>query len=182
MIIECDAKPLAGLTRQLADFCVRHHPAELVGDMVEGYSPSHDVCRAMIDAAAELAAARSVPLANYAFPLTGLPDRAWQGRLQPAQILRLDPAAIERKRRAAEGYVALRAEVDHAWRELGIDAFACEALYDTATLGRDPPEQPPFYESFGERQVALGRYQQVLRYRSHVQPLVAALRRELALS
>ena len=34
---------------------------------------------------------------------------------------------------------------------------------------------PPFYEQYGERQVAAGYYQQVLRYGDHFLPLAAAL-------
>jgi hypothetical protein len=36
--------------------------------------------------------------------------------------------------------------------------------------------RPPFYEEYGERQVAAGHYKRVLRYREHVLPLAAALK------
>jgi hypothetical protein len=35
---------------------------------------------------------------------------------------------------------------------------------------------PPFYEQYGERQVAAGHYARVLRYRAHMLPLAEALR------
>lgn len=37
------------------------------------------------------------------------------------------------------------------------------------------PEEPPFYEAYGEKLVAAGHYQQVIRYREHLVPLAEAL-------
>jgi hypothetical protein len=37
-------------------------------------------------------------------------------------------------------------------------------------------EEPPYYESYGERQVAAGRYPRVLRFREHFLPVSRALR------
>src|SRR5438552_300306 len=42
-----------------------------------------------------------------------------------------------------------------------------------------PPEDPPYYERYGERQVIAGHYERVLRYREHFAPLEAALRHRI---
>ena len=66
-------------------------------------------------------------------------------------------------------------------RNFGKKAFATEAFYDAAVLGDEPPTIPPYYESYGEKQVASGHYDRVIRYQNHVKPLVAAIRKGLGL-
>jgi hypothetical protein len=62
-------------------------------------------------------------------------------------------------------------------REFGEDGFSRE-YFIPATLREDFAafgSAAPFYEAHGEKQVAAGRYAQVIRYRCHIEPLVAAL-------
>jgi hypothetical protein len=88
---------------------------------------------------------------------------------------------LAHKLKAAWGYRALRAEVQAALAAVGPDAFAVECLRPVPgrpgqTLRFDGP---PFSERHGERQVAAGYYDQVLRYRQHVLPVVEAVRRHV---
>ena len=79
-----------------------------------------------------------------------------------------------RKLRRASEYAELREEVERALQANGAEAFRTECLRPagpaTSTL-----TVPPFYEEFGERQVASGRYAEVIRYQTHVLPLRQAL-------
>ena len=62
-------------------------------------------------------------------------------------------------------------------REYGEEGFSRE-YFLPATLTEDFAaftREAPFYETHGEKQVAAGRYADVIRYRSHIAPLVAAL-------
>jgi hypothetical protein len=45
------------------------------------------------------------------------------------------------------------------------------------SCGRYSLNEQPFYERYGEKQVAAGFYTQVLRYREHMLPLAEGLRR-----
>lgn len=60
---------------------------------------------------------------------------------------------------------------------MGVEAFRVEYLrpVDSRAGYGGPAEEPPFYERYGEQQVAAGHYERVLRYREHVAPLAKAL-------
>jgi hypothetical protein len=89
----------------------------------------------------------------------------------------LDEAAHARKLSAARGYPELASEVQAAFDGFGTDAFRVESLrpVSPAAVRYLLAEDPPFYESYGERQVHAGRYSRVLRYRTHALPLADAL-------
>src|SRR5207249_2018913 len=63
------------LAGELAAALVRERIPYVVGDAAEGYNPSHDVCRLLINAAVEIVRrSAGTQIANYDFPLTGIPD------------------------------------------------------------------------------------------------------------
>jgi hypothetical protein len=43
-------------------------------------------------------------------------------------------------------------------------------------------QDPPYYERYGEQQVAAGHYDRVIRYRAHIQPLMQALWHDVGLN
>ena len=77
----------------------------------------------------------------------------------------------------------LKAQLKHIIEGVPLDAFRIECLRPVgnrsgaAWIG----DEPPFYELYGERLVAAGRYQKVIRYREHVLPLAEAMRKKLEL-
>jgi len=140
----------------------------VVGDAMEGYNPAHDLCRLVVDAAVALAP-RTVR--SFDFPLVGPPDRRLAGRVR----LVLDDVAFARKLDAAHAYDGLGDEVAQALSDSGRDAFRVEALDPSVPVG--DWAEPPYYERYGEQQVARGAYGRVLRYRDHVRPIAEALAR-----
>lgn len=184
MLLKKDGARLAPLVLQLQQAMAASFPAIVIGDMCEGYNPSHDVCRAMIGAACELAAAQgSAPEQNLAFPLIGDPMKAWTGRLTPVTTLTLDEAALNEKMAAAQGYEQLRRELETALASSGRQAYAQEAFYTPLQeRGLDIlPEEPPFYESYGAKQVSLGKYKDLISYQEHVLPSINSMRKALGL-
>lgn len=149
----------------------------VVSDAEEGYNSGHDICRAIVDAAVDVAehrAARSI--ASFDFLLVGRPD-AHDGH-QHADV-HLDDGALQRKLEAARRYPEMAAEVDSALQRFGSDAFRVECLRAVTPARRELAEwvdDVPFYERFGEQQVAAGIYTDVIRAREHIHPLVDALR------
>jgi hypothetical protein len=82
------------------------------------------------------------------------------------------------------GSVGLREHADLARRSgsdfggAGAPDFRVEWLRPVVARGesaRPFTGERPFYEEYGERQVAAGHYTRVLRYREHVLPLTRAL-------
>jgi len=191
------------LADELADELIREKILCVAGDAVEGYNPAHDVCRLIINAAVEMASrALGERVANFEFTLVGRPDECREDERASALWLQLDDAAFARKLTAARNYPELAAEVEAALSgaaSVGLrahpDLAASSglnrvAVADTSASGETfrveclrPAREfgqefgvVPFYEQYGERQVAAGYYTRVLRYHEHMLPLAEALR------
>jgi hypothetical protein len=167
-----------GLAEELADALVCERTEYVAGDAVEGYNPEHDACRLIITAAVEIVKrAKGQHVANYDFLLLGQPNACPDDLRAEAIWLELDDAAFARKLAAARAYPELAGEVDIALRETQVDAFRIECLRPVprGVAGDGLAEEAPFYERYGEKQVAAGYYDRVLRRHEHMIPLAEAL-------
>jgi hypothetical protein len=200
-VLDFDHSRFTRLVDEMAAWMIRERIDCVAGDAREGYNPAHDVCRLITDAAVRLVHLTSRgQIANYDFTLVAPPGHC-PGALRPGAVrLDLDEAAFARKLTAARNYPELRAEVEAALSgagSVGMLEHPDLALRSRADFGA--PGAPdfrvewlrpvgghgdaaapfdgarPFYEEYGERQVAAGHYARVLRYREHVLPLAAAL-------
>jgi hypothetical protein len=168
---------LEELTESLAEEGINY----IAGDAIEGYNPTHDVCRLIINAAVEKLRRRDDrSLLNFDFLLAGPPDACPSHLREGALWLSLNDQDFKRKMNAAQSYPDLWPEVANALNVNGPDAFRVECLRPVrdSTQGYIL-EEPPFYERHGENRVATGVYRQVLRYREHMLPLVEAIRRQV---
>ena len=158
-------------------------PSLVGGDAIEGCETTHDLCRYVINATCEAHFNRSGSrFANLDFPLLGKPNSSGPPTDDDIR-LSLDEAAFERKLAAARGYRELQAEVEGALSKFGPAAFTSETLR-SADLheGLDGlSSEPPYYEVSGEKRVSEGRYQNVIRYRQHMLPVVKEMRERLGL-
>jgi len=84
----------------------------------------------------------------------------------------LDDEAFARKLEATSRYTSLKAEVEAAFERYGRDAFRVEFLRRVAEGPPPPRSWIPYYEEVGEQRVRTGRYASVLRYGSHVKPII----------
>lgn len=182
------------LVDELCDEFKQHEITCVVGDAVEGYSTSHDVCRLMIDAAVEKNRLQSNRLQsnrgleNYDFMLVQSPTECGSQRRERAIPTTLDDATLNKKYAAAREYYADHAGlVDETLQKLGgLEGLRTEVLHSVVNRFAAPlldddfdgfETQKPYYEIYGEQQVAAGHYQQVIRYREHIAPLARTLRR-----
>jgi len=167
------------LAEELADALAGEEVEYTVGDAIEGYNPAHDICRLIINAAAEILRRRhSFSLANFDFLLAGVPDTCPSLLQGQAIRLCLNDGDFKRKLNAALSYPELLDEIQSAFSAHCPDAFRVECLRPVSDrCGRYLLNEQPFYERYGEKQVAAGRYTQVLRYREHMVPLAEGLRR-----
>ena len=175
-----DHELFAALARELADEFVRERIDYVAGDAEEGYNTAHDICRLVINAAVEMASReRGVEMGNYDFLLTGRPSECPDRLRERAVWLRLDDATVGRKLNAADNYPELASEVEAAIKENGRSAFRVECLRPVECgdgVGRRFDAEKPYYELYGERQVAAGHYEKVIGYREHILPIAEALR------
>lgn len=171
-----------GTFLQLADELAGELLAEradcVVSDAIEGFNPSHDVCRLVTNAALRMARRESgEEIASFDFLLEGPPDACPDDRRDTAIWVRLDDGALGRKLSAANAYTELRSEVERTVSRYGTEPFRTECLRPSESA--DPygwdPARVPYYETYGAQRVAAGAYDAVLRFREHMQPIAEAL-------
>jgi len=175
-VLDGEHARFTALADELADAIVSDGIDTVAGDAVEGFNPSHDVCRYVVNAAVRLARARTGrDIACYAFPLEAAPDAPLSAG--GALRLRLDEAVLSQKLSAAEAYEELRAEVRRALDRFGPEAFRTECLWPADVSDRYGWDagRTPFYEMHGAQRVACGAYERVVTFREHVKPLADAL-------
>ncbi|HKR60386.1 MAG TPA: hypothetical protein VJS64_11685 [Pyrinomonadaceae bacterium] len=162
------------LARTLASHLLKQQVEYVVGDALEGYNPVHDACRIVIGAAVKMANSAGQKTEDFAFPLIGSPDGS--NHCNGAIHLELDEDAFGRKMAVARAYAELESEVNEAIKENKSEAFRVECLKHVSYRNGDHSlSEKPYYESYGEQQVATGHYTQVIRYRKHFEPLAEAL-------
>ena len=161
----------------IAGSLIQHNIDMVAADAIEGFNPTHDICRTLVDAAimaVKYQTGRSI--ANYAFCLT-----EWEGHRvelhdQCCLHYGLDDLALCTKIESAEKYTELADEVHRAIALRGTEYFRVECLRKIA----EPFEQRqccgcPDYEHWGERRVAAGAYKNVIRYEEHVLPVMQGI-------
>lgn len=189
-------QPLLNVVDEFASALLEDQPKVVAGDAFEGYNPSHDVCRLIINAAVTIARRSGQEILNRDFLLAG---RQLDQNLDGAVQIQLDELAFTRKLKAASEFSGLRPEVEAALagellsmreypqldpKSANYPAERGTSYYRTEMLrpvGDNPYEEaflngPPFYERYGELRVADGVYHNVIRYREHMVPLAEALR------
>ena len=166
------------LACQVSRFLVDETVSYVVGDSAEGYNPTHDVCRLVIGAAVDMAnRSRVNEVGDFDFQLTGAADRS-SGNYDIR--IELDDDAFARKMDVARSYSGLEPEVNAALINNSELAFRVECLRPVNYRNIFRQDAKPYYEEYGEKRVAEGKYGEVIRYREHVLPLAEALRQMVA--
>ena len=166
---------------RLAASLIEHEIDTVAGDATEGFNPTHDICRALIDAAVKIATrSTGKPIGNYEVRLTG-----WETNREPEHDsrclhLRLDDELLSRKFAAAEQYQELKAEVERSLEHFGREYFRIECLRRASETAPPTVSDKPFYETWGEQQVAKGAYKSVIRFQQHMLPILGKIREHAA--
>lgn len=166
------------LADELTEILLQRRADCVVGDAIEGYNPTHDLCRMVLNAAVRMANdGRDTRIASFDYLLIGSPMECPDHLRDAAWVLELDDEALARKLDAARSYPELAGEVDAALSRFGPDRFRVECLRPCDPEDRYgwDPQEVPFYERYGEQKVAAGVYRQVIRFREHVRPIADAL-------
>ena len=178
MMIRKESPAFVALAEELAIDLISHRIRFVLGDALEGYDPTNDLCRLLIDTAVHLASqSTNLPIANFDFLLHGSPDECPPELKHQAIWQALDGAAFNRKMRAAQNYNEMEFDIDAMLDKFGPDAFCVECL--RPSRGFIPFSSTPFYERQGAHQVAAGHYSTVIRYREHFLPIVEAMQRRV---
>ncbi len=148
----------------------------VAGDMLEGFSPTHDLCRAIINAAVQkVRKSTGRAMKNLQFPLEQMLK---PGSVKDAIHIEMSDEQFARKRQVAlTAYPALASEVERLISQYGEAAFRVEMLIPaqgSEGLTWDEPA-PPFYETYGRKQIEQGHYRDLITHAEHIRPLAEAL-------
>lgn len=201
-LLQKDADLFIQLATELAAELLAHEIDHVVGDASEGYNPTHDVCRLLINAAVTIAAqVRCQPIQNWEFLLFDRQDSCLQEPHRSVLALELPESTFARKLATAQAYPELRGEVDAALKGKILPAmkafpklmpkvqkilnFSGEAAYRIECLRLvDAAEThapiSPFYEQYGKLLVAAGIYKHAICYQTHLLPIETAFQHFLA--
>ena len=158
---------LAALTAELR----RHRVAELVSDAIEYFNPVHDLCSAMACIAARRLASEGRPLVRLCFPIEHGPSARPAG----STVISLPEDRIRAKQEAISSYFSLAQEAARYLAEHGA-ALGEEILIPVeGPSPLPPPEETPYYETYGRLRLQQARYAELLTYADHVAPMVSAL-------
>lgn len=176
LVLAGDPAPFIELARKLADVWRAEEIEMVAGDMLEGFNVAHDLCRILINAAVEhCGCVHGRTLLNYEFPLE---SNAPPGHDDHALVLQLDDESFHKKQQlCTKAYPEILAEVNRQIEKFGEAPFRVETLLPaTVPAGLEwKSDKPPYYETYGARQITAGHYQHLITYRDHVAPLAHAL-------
>lgn len=169
------------LAKSIADLLIDLDTELVAGDAIEGYNPSHDICRLIIELAVRIASKHlGHAIINYAFPLIGHPSL--EGSLENGMMIELSAPELAFKLSESQKYAeevggVMAEEIAVSLTNYGENAFAKEFFHCEnirAALAYFENEQP-YYELYGEKQVKAGLYKQTIKYREHIAPLARTL-------
>lgn len=173
--------PLPAWLDRLFDACWTAGVHTVVADEVEGYNPSHDVCRVLANHLAARLRQAGRPVLSLGLPLVGHPCDPLR---QPDArvVVHLTAAQTGWKLSQMRDYArrcspVLEAEVQKMIDDYGSAAFATECLYEAARTPYEDgrcPDQKPYFEVAGEARQAAGVYRDVIRS-AHLLRLVESL-------
>ena len=176
-ILEKDCSLFLNIADAIASSFLRNRIDFVAGDATEGFNPTHDICRTLVNAAVLMTQrATGEPISNFEFCLT-----EWQQDCETSHGGRclhfsLDDELLFQKLNAAEDYVELRDEVRQGIAKRGKEYFRIECLREISEPML-PNQNPgiPFYESWGEERVSAGKYGSVIRLKEHMLPISEAI-------
>lgn len=175
---------LADLTRQIASQIVSGRYDYVLGDPAENVNPGHDVFRAMLDAAVELARRRTErTILNLDYPLEAASDSVHPLLRSRTYVLELDEEALDRKIAAARCFITPGGDFDAVLRKLSVGGLGVECLRPAVTeAGLADVEGTPAYEIHGEQIALVVGYERAVRHATHVRPLLERLHAMLGLA
>ncbi len=177
-ILEQNTTLFCSIVDQLATSLAEDETDFVAADAAEGFSPTHDLCRQIANAAiyqAETLSGRAI--ASYEFLLTDWDLNGPAIHDQRCWHMQLGDGLLRLKLDAAKEYSELREEVERAIGLRGEEYFRIECFRKVSRPFLEFQRRyKPYYERLGEQRVASGKYSSAIRYESHMAPLLRGIR------
>ncbi|MCA9192406.1 MAG: hypothetical protein KDB03_11610 [Planctomycetales bacterium] len=176
-LLEGKTTRLVDIAHRLAQSLVDNRIQTVVGDAAEGEILTHDVWRAMIDTAVQLAQSRvGQEIQNLEFQLERheFQSTSW------VHIEKLDTERLNNKVDSIRRYVEVSSESDRIIALRGLDSLQYEtlSLSQSAAQWLVPKSEQTGYERHAAELVRSGRYREKIQLDRHVLPFVQLLASE----
>jgi len=181
-LLEKNTPLFLDIIHTIAVSLVQHEIDFVAGDASEGFNPTHDICRVLMNGAVALAERTSGRvISNYEFCLTEWEQHCQERHDSRCMHVWLADELLRQKLDAAERYAEMRDEVRQAIAQRGEEYFRIECLREvSARFAQSPDSGKPYYETWGEQRVAQGEYGSVIRLKEHMIPIMEAVRDHVA--
>ena len=152
----------------------------LIGDALEGFNPTHDLCRYIINSVVKKANLenRDYAIKNISYKLDSVSSNK-SNLISDESVFNffLSEKEFNEKYTAALNYPELQFELDKAIQLYGKDAFMNEEyeVVEDIEMISNWSTPYPFYENYGKEKVRDGIYQHSIEFEKHMKPIAIAL-------
>ena len=173
-----DIQPLFETMDEILEDLSDHKIDTIAGDSIEGFNPTHDLCRYMINGIVkqyELQQNKTIP--NYEFYLDGPPHTCPEGMKDVSLWIKLSEEDFARKYEACKNYPEIFRDLDGLIQKYGAAPFHVECLWPVKNPGKYTTwkTDQPYYETYGQEKIATGDYEELISYETHLLPLAKKL-------
>ncbi len=176
LILEGKHDAFVEVKSALEQFILGKKYNRIFGDALEGFNPSHDLCRYLINASVR-SLQDNLPLENYSFLQDELFKCSEIEQDKEGLVLNLNVREVEAKLNACREYSQLKHEVDRFIERFGVEFFNHEYFrkLSQTDMIKNWENEAPFYEIHGRKRVEEGVYKHVISFDNHMKPLAKLL-------
>ncbi len=181
LILRKEIQLFRSLADELVSAFVLNKIDVVVGDSNEGFSPTHDLCRYIINTAThKYASVSGYHIPNYEFYLEAAPNQFPPEKEDQLLGIRLNDEEFDRKYKAAKEYPELAFELNRFLEKYSREPFKTEFLWpvDTDFKPAGWKGELPDYEIAGRKRVHDGVYDVSITYNEHMLPIAQQLYNE----
>lgn len=175
IVLEQDLSEIFLYKNSLKDMIIKNKYDLIVGDALEGFNPTHDICRYLINGIlSDLSVNHSLTtILNYDFVLDSAPNNVSFDDNIGGLSLKLSDEEFKMKIDAAMSYPELKYEVDFAIEKYGKEVFLWESFGKVSDLNQisNWSGTKPYYEEFGKKRVSEGSYSTIITFEKHIRPI-----------
>lgn len=175
IVLEQNFSEILFYKNSLKDIIIRNDYDIIVGDALEGFNPTHDICRYLINGILSDISVNnnSKTILNYDFVLDSAPNNISLDNNIGGLSLKLSDEEFQMKLNAAMSYPELKYEVDTAIEKYGKEVFLWESFGRVLDINQisNWNSLRPYYEEFGEKRVNEGSYSSIITFEKHIKPI-----------
>lgn len=168
----------------LKKFVIENSIKRIVGDALEGFNPSHDICRYLINSiVTEVKNEIDVTIDNYEFFQENVSQNKTLLKSDEDIQIKLNKKEFDNKLKVCLDYSEIKFELDKFINLYGEDFFMIEyfrKIKNTEQI-KTWDSKYPYYEEFGRKRIKEGTYSELISFENHMKIIALALQNEITI-